>query len=163
MMNKQDSLAELALDLRWSWNHGADEVWRRLDPTLWALTQNPWVVLQTVSRDKLERVTSFSFSRFSLIICEARLPPGSPARGAISSLDDYFPWSPTWTSTNGQSIWSMARWRWRSSTASSKEQSSSRSKARLIAPRWSKARTIRPERGSSQLLLSFCAPPQARA
>jgi starch phosphorylase len=54
-MNKQDALSELALDLRWSWHHGADELWRRLDPTLWALTQNPWVVLQTVSRDKLNR------------------------------------------------------------------------------------------------------------
>jgi starch phosphorylase len=51
-----DSLAELALDMRWSWNHCADEVWRLLDPALWELTQNPWVVLQTVSRDQLERV-----------------------------------------------------------------------------------------------------------
>jgi glycogen phosphorylase len=50
-----DSLAELALDLRWSWNHTTDEVWGKLDPTLWKLTQNPWVVLQTVSRDKLGR------------------------------------------------------------------------------------------------------------
>jgi starch phosphorylase len=50
-----DSLAELALDMRWSWNHCADEVWRLLDPALWNLTQNPWVVLQTVSRDQLER------------------------------------------------------------------------------------------------------------
>ena len=23
-----DSLAELALDLRWSWNHATDELWR---------------------------------------------------------------------------------------------------------------------------------------
>ena len=51
-----DSLAELALDMRWSWNHATDEVWRTLDPTLWELTQNPWVVLQTVSRDQIERV-----------------------------------------------------------------------------------------------------------
>lgn len=50
-----DSLAELALDLRWSWNHATDEVWRQLDPALWELTQNPWVVLQTVSRDKLHQ------------------------------------------------------------------------------------------------------------
>ena len=28
-----DSLAELALDMRWSWNHATDEVWRQLDPT----------------------------------------------------------------------------------------------------------------------------------
>ena len=48
------SLAELALDLRWSWNHGADDVWKRLDPALWELTSNPWVVLQTVSREKLQ-------------------------------------------------------------------------------------------------------------
>jgi glycogen phosphorylase len=46
-----DSLAELALDMRWSWNHATDKVWRQLDPALWELTQNPWVVLQTVSRD----------------------------------------------------------------------------------------------------------------
>ena len=51
-----DSLVELALDMRWSWNHAADEVWRQLDPALWELTHNPWVVLQTVSRDDLRRV-----------------------------------------------------------------------------------------------------------
>ncbi|MFI5167998.1 MAG: alpha-glucan family phosphorylase [Thermoanaerobaculales bacterium] len=51
-----DSLAELALDMRWSWNHAADDVWRQLDPALWDFTQNPWVVLQTVSRDKLQRL-----------------------------------------------------------------------------------------------------------
>ncbi len=51
-----DSLAELALDMRWSWNHATDGVWRTLDPVLWELTQNPWVVLQTVARDQIERV-----------------------------------------------------------------------------------------------------------
>lgn len=51
-----DSLAELALDMRSSWNHAADSVWRQLDPELWALTRNPWVVLQTVSREKLQNV-----------------------------------------------------------------------------------------------------------
>ena len=51
-----DSLAELALDLRWSWDHGTDEVWRRLDQKLWKITHNPWLVLQTVSRDRIERV-----------------------------------------------------------------------------------------------------------
>ena len=44
-----DALKELALDLRWSWYHGSDELWSQLDPELWALTQNPWLVLQTVS------------------------------------------------------------------------------------------------------------------
>ncbi len=50
-----DQLTELALDLRSSWNHGADNLWRQLDSTLWDLTQNPWVILQTVSRDRLEQ------------------------------------------------------------------------------------------------------------
>ena len=50
------SLAELALDMRWSWNHSADDLWRQLDPDLWGLTHNPWGVLQTVSRDQLQHV-----------------------------------------------------------------------------------------------------------
>jgi starch phosphorylase len=49
-----DSLAELALDMHFYWNHSADEVWKQLDPALWELTYNPWVVLQTVSRDRIE-------------------------------------------------------------------------------------------------------------
>jgi glycogen phosphorylase len=47
-----DALVDLALDMRWSWDHGADEMWQILDPALWDLTHNPWVVLQTVSRDQ---------------------------------------------------------------------------------------------------------------
>jgi len=58
-----DTLAELALDLRWSWNHAADEVWRQLDPALWELTHNPWVVLQTVSRNQIESVLADSIFR----------------------------------------------------------------------------------------------------
>jgi glycogen phosphorylase len=53
-----DLLAELALDMRWSWNHSADELWRRLDPRLWDLTHNPWVILQTISRDRLQETLS---------------------------------------------------------------------------------------------------------
>jgi glycogen phosphorylase len=49
-------LAELALDMRSSWNHATDQLWRQLDPVLWDFTHNPWVVLQTVSREKLQRV-----------------------------------------------------------------------------------------------------------
>ena len=51
-----NSLAELALDMRWSWDHSADEIWRKLDPALWELTHNPWVVLQTVSNDQFQSV-----------------------------------------------------------------------------------------------------------
>ena len=53
-----DSLAELALDLRWSWNHAADDLWHQLDPAMGEFTQNPWGILQTVSRDKLQRVSA---------------------------------------------------------------------------------------------------------
>ncbi len=58
-----DSLAELALDLRWSWNHASDQVWQRLDPELWETTHNPWVILQTVSRNQIE--SAVGRSRFS--------------------------------------------------------------------------------------------------
>ena len=50
---EMEALLELAMDLRWTWNHGSDELWRRLDPELWALTQHPNVVLQTVARERL--------------------------------------------------------------------------------------------------------------
>jgi starch phosphorylase len=49
-----DALAELALDLRWSFNHAADKLWEQLDPELWDLTHNPWFVLQTISQEKLQ-------------------------------------------------------------------------------------------------------------
>ncbi|HEU5340973.1 alpha-glucan family phosphorylase [Edaphobacter sp.] len=49
-----DALAELALNLRWSWNHAADELWEDLDSELWEATRNPWVILRTVSKDKIK-------------------------------------------------------------------------------------------------------------
>ncbi|MGE5257278.1 MAG: DUF3417 domain-containing protein, partial [Hyphomicrobiales bacterium] len=30
-----EGLAELALDLRWSWSHATDPVWERIDPEIW--------------------------------------------------------------------------------------------------------------------------------
>jgi len=51
-----DTLAELALDMRSSWNHATDKIWRQLDHELWEITHNPWAVLQTVSRDRVERL-----------------------------------------------------------------------------------------------------------
>jgi glycogen phosphorylase len=52
------ALTDLALNLRWSFNHSADQLWERIDPELWELTHNPWVVLQTVSRERLQSVTA---------------------------------------------------------------------------------------------------------
>ncbi len=51
-----DALNELALNLHWSWNHAADALWEALDSYLWKTTQNPWVILQTVSEDKVNAV-----------------------------------------------------------------------------------------------------------
>lgn len=51
-------LAELALDLRWSWNHAADAIWAQLDPDLWSLTHNPWGILQTLAHEKIARVAA---------------------------------------------------------------------------------------------------------
>ena len=49
-----DELAELALNLHWSWNHASDELWESLDSELWQTTQNPWVILRTVSRERIQ-------------------------------------------------------------------------------------------------------------
>jgi len=48
-----DALTELAMDLRWTWNHCSDVLWTRLDPALWDLTHHPSEVLQAVSRERL--------------------------------------------------------------------------------------------------------------
>ncbi len=39
---------ELALDLRWPFNHAAaDRIWEPVAPDLWESTHNSWFVLQT--------------------------------------------------------------------------------------------------------------------
>ncbi|WP_260291337.1 alpha-glucan family phosphorylase [Sedimenticola hydrogenitrophicus] len=50
-------LASLALDLRWSWNHGADDLWQAVDPDLWRATANPWLILESVSDRRLDELT----------------------------------------------------------------------------------------------------------
>src|SRR5712692_7091017 len=47
------ALRELALDLRWTWDHSTDELWTELDTELWSLTHNPWVVLQAATQKTL--------------------------------------------------------------------------------------------------------------
>ena len=59
-------LHRLALDLRWSWNHATDELWRRIDPDLWAQTHNPWVVLRTVSHPRMAQMLADPEFRDSL-------------------------------------------------------------------------------------------------
>lgn len=74
-------LAELALDMRWSWNHSTDILWRQLDPELWQITRNPWVVLQTVSRERLRQVladTAFH-SKLDALVRASREMAAAPA------------------------------------------------------------------------------------
>jgi len=51
-----DTLASLALDMRWSWNHDADELWQQLAPALWEETHSPWLVVQSVAGDQVRRL-----------------------------------------------------------------------------------------------------------
>src|SRR3954447_2189862 len=49
-------LRDLALDLRWTWSHEADALWREIDDRLWHRTRNPWSVLQAAPPERLERL-----------------------------------------------------------------------------------------------------------
>ena len=54
------SLTELALDLRWTWSHEADVLWRTLNEDIWERTQNPWTLLQHVSEQRLKQLADDS-------------------------------------------------------------------------------------------------------
>lgn len=51
-----DQISELATDLRWTWSHAGDAVWEAMDPQLWAQSENPFVMLQNLSRERLEEL-----------------------------------------------------------------------------------------------------------
>ncbi|MEJ2479175.1 MAG: alpha-glucan family phosphorylase [Acidihalobacter sp.] len=51
-----ERLTELALDLRWSWSHASDVLWRTIDPDLWEATANPWLIMESTSRERLEEL-----------------------------------------------------------------------------------------------------------
>ncbi len=51
-------LTDLALDLRWNWNHSADVLWRKTDPELWQTTGDPWLILESISRKRLETLAA---------------------------------------------------------------------------------------------------------
>jgi starch phosphorylase len=53
-----DGLDELVLDLRWSWNHEADRLWKQIAPELWERTGNPWLILQNVSTARLNALAA---------------------------------------------------------------------------------------------------------
>lgn len=51
-----EPLATLALDLRWTWSHAGDALWRGVNADVWDRTQNPWVTLQESSQLRLDQV-----------------------------------------------------------------------------------------------------------
>ncbi len=53
-----EELRLLALDLRWSWSHVADTLWQHVDRILWHHTRNPWLILQTVSLQRLKKLAA---------------------------------------------------------------------------------------------------------
>ncbi len=76
-----EGLAELAFDLRWSWNHAADSLWEHIDADLWNRTGNPWLLLQTVPRSRINALAADADFR-SLIdayVTEYRQAMGAPA------------------------------------------------------------------------------------
>ena len=49
-----EGLADLALDLRWTWSHFSDRLWETLDRDAWERTGNPYFILQSVSQGRLD-------------------------------------------------------------------------------------------------------------
>ena len=48
-----DLLRELALDLSVIWKRHTDDIWRQIDPDVWLITRNPWLMLQQASENTL--------------------------------------------------------------------------------------------------------------
>jgi len=51
-------LLDLALDLRWTWSHEADSLWRRIDENGWNRTRNPVAVFQSLSKSRLDALAA---------------------------------------------------------------------------------------------------------
>jgi glycogen phosphorylase len=77
-LRASDALTELALDLHWSWSHATDEIWKELDPELWELTENPWLILKSVSQEKLDRLNDSKRMRVEQLLAEAKLKNSEP-------------------------------------------------------------------------------------
>jgi len=81
------ALGDLALDLHWTWSHGTDALWARLDAELWERTRNPWLILLNISSQRLAMLAAEA----SFL---AEYDRAVAARAAYMS-------SPTWWSERG--------------------------------------------------------------
>lgn len=58
-------LSELALDLRWTWSHYSDNLWKTIAPEIWERVKNPWLILHSVPQERLEQLAgSAEFKEF---------------------------------------------------------------------------------------------------
>ena len=51
-----ETAASLVIDLRWTWSHTGDALWRAIDRQTWEQTRNPYVVIQNLTRERLEEL-----------------------------------------------------------------------------------------------------------
>jgi len=54
------SYINLVTDLRWTWSHTGDSVWRTMDQQIWDQTKNPHAVLQNLSQERLNELANDS-------------------------------------------------------------------------------------------------------
>ena len=69
-------LGDLASDLRWTWSHTADGLWRTIDPPSWERLENPLSILQNVPQERLEQLAGDE--RF---LADLESTNGSPVAG----------------------------------------------------------------------------------
>ncbi|WP_455205809.1 alpha-glucan family phosphorylase [Kaarinaea lacus] len=48
--------ADFVTDLRWTWSHAGDWLWQTIDRATWDQTENPYVVLQNLSQQRLQEL-----------------------------------------------------------------------------------------------------------
>lgn len=53
-----EQLAELAFDLRWNAGDRAADLWRALEPGLWEATRNPVLIIESISRTRLQALAA---------------------------------------------------------------------------------------------------------
>jgi starch phosphorylase len=51
-----ETAASLVIDLRWTWSHTGDALWRAIDMQTWERTKNPYVVIQNLTQERLEEL-----------------------------------------------------------------------------------------------------------
>src|SRR4051812_38903241 len=83
----REALREIALDLRWTWSHAGDELWRTIDAETWELTRNPWWLLQMVPPPRFDQLAGEPEFRRALarVADERRTQADAPATAATTA------------------------------------------------------------------------------